>query len=145
MLAALFFALSPALADDAAVFTCCDDPVIERVVEAWLDAGEALATGKGHAAALQKLAKAAEGNATADDRDAMKRVASEARALGGQPLASAREGLQPLAQEVVWLALRHESGSLEVVQASCPGQGSWLQRKSKNARNPSGAACGSLR
>jgi hypothetical protein len=145
MLAGLLLTLTLAHADDASAFTCCDDPVVERVVKAWLDAGEALHDGKPHAAALQRLAKAAEGRAAAEDRDALKVIAREAKALAPLPLASVRVRLQPLAQNVLWLALRHDGGTIEVVQATCAGQGSWLQQDTKKVRNPSGATCGHLR
>jgi len=143
MLLALFLPL--ALADGPSSFSCCDDPVVESVVKAWLDAGEALAAGKPHAAALEALAKAASGSATGADGDAMKRVEAEARELAALPLARAREQVPALAQEVVWLALRHESGSLDIVQATCAGQGSWIQRKGKKVKNPTGSPCGAFR
>ena len=145
MMIPLLLALTSAQADEPSPFTCCDTPVVERVVEAWLDAGEALASGKSHATPMQALAKAAKGQAPAEDGDAMKRIASEAKALAALPTAAARQRVPTLAQEVVWLALRHESGSVGVVQGTCAGQGSWLQRKGKKVRNPTGARCGTLR
>ncbi len=145
MLAGLLLLSTLAHAEEPSPFTCCDDPVVERVVEAWLDAGDVLREGKPHSRVMQRLAKAAKGRAAAEDREAMKRIAAEADALAALPRARARTRLQPLAQEVVWLALRHEAGSLEVVQATCAGQGSWLQRKGKKVQNPTGQRCGTLR
>lgn len=140
LLPALAFAEAPA------PFTCCDDPVVEKVVGAWVDAVDVLAAGRPPGAALEKLANAAATKGRAEDREALSVVAKEADRLATAPLATVQAELSVLARHVVWLSLRHESGAIEVVQASCPGLGSWIQRVSHDrVINPFGVACGTLR
>ncbi len=141
----LLLLMLAARADDAHPFTCCDDAAVEGLVGAWLDTAEQLAAGKPHADAMARLAAASKSTSRAADRPAFAIVHAEAERLSGLSLAAARADLGPLARHVLWLALHHESGSLKVVQATCPGVGSWLQRDRKSAQNPYGSRCGALR
>ena len=134
-----------ALADDASPFTCCDDAVVERIVVGWLDVSEQLAEGRSHSDGMRALAKLADTKVDADDRAAVEQVKDEAGRLSAMSGSEARAAVGPLARQVLWLALRHESGAVRVVQATCPGVGSWIQRDRKNVVNPFGRSCGSLR
>jgi len=127
------------------VFRCCDAPVVERVVDRWFEVGAALAEGRPHASASQALARAAKLPAPEGSEQALQSIAEQADVLASLPTSSAREEVFSLARDVVWLALRHESGALSVVQVTCPGQGSWLQRSATPILNPSGSTCGTAR
>ena len=137
--------LSIALADTPAPFTCCDDPVVEKVVGAWLDVSDRLSEGKAPSDALSALAKAADTKGRPEDTAVLAVVETEARRLVGADVVTVRAELEVLARHVLWLSLRHESGPLKVIHASCPGLGSWVQRDRGVVINPYGVACGSLR
>jgi hypothetical protein len=76
------------------------------------------------------------------ERPVAEELAAAADELVGADAERLRADLGEVSRRVVWLALRAEGGTRQVVQVRCAGLGVWLQADTRTVQNPWGARCG---
>lgn len=141
-------AAAEAAEGDVPSFQCCAAPAVDSLVGAYLDVTARLATtpSADASAQLDALARKAQSEApTPEDRVAFQQVVTAARALASGGVAEQHARVDELTRPVLWLALRHEGGGRTLVEAWCPGLGSWLQTDTRAVHDPFGRGCGTFR
>ncbi len=114
--------------------TCCDTRTVSRVVEEYLDLQDALhhETSLQPAAetyALRGVLKAAAKDAglPAAEREIIGELVDSLDAIKDGDLDQVRGGFPTISRHVVFLALAHQGGRMELAEAWCD-EGPWLQR-----------------
>lgn len=123
---------------DAFAAACCDTPDAQGVVDAYLAVQAALAKDDeaGAKAAAAALADRAEPLANGADAEALKAIATGARAMAGQPIADARTTFKAVSTAAITYAGAHKGGAAKVAVTFCPmADASWLQ-SGKTIANP---------
>ena len=79
------------------------------------------------------------------DRAAILALQKLVGGVRAQTIGAIREAFDPISRHVIFLALRHQGGSVQVTEAFCPQVGPWLQRDTSKIVGPYGENCGRWR
>ena len=118
---------------------CCDNAAVSGVVKRMLKLHQALVSENNAASQLHAMAREVRDDASLPqaDRDALVAIQAAAERWKDKPANEIRDRAFPeLSRWTVFLALRHEGGTLVVTEATCPAHGSWLQASSSEIQSP---------